>query len=212
MRTEHPKRPTERKNRRLFISTTRRIDEYSPSGATAHPVWEKVFIGVTRRISHVLAVLAGDRRRLLCTDQVVMIRRQFLSVAGGIVLAGCLGSETTGNTSPSPGPATHLGDFVLWNDDDEPHALTLTVRQEKEILVESTHTLEPDSSTRIPNSLERQGTYQLVAELETGTRKRTEWEITSCRNHEYRQIYVSSEAALEIRAMRRTVDPAPTCG
>ena len=145
--------------------------------------------------------------------EIEMKRRQFLGATSGIVLAGCLSGETDTAAAPSPGTATHLGDFVLWNDDDEPHALTLTVRQEEEeILVESTQTLEPDSSTQVPNPIERQGTYQLVAELETGDRTRAEWEITSCRDHEYRQIYVSSEAALEIRAMQRTVDPAPTCG
>lgn len=137
-------------------------------------------------------------------------RRGLLLAAGGAALSGCLRSEADGGGSRSPGPTNHLGDFVLWND-DEPHTISLTVERDGETLAESRRTLEPDTSTRVPNPVEHRGTHRVVA-LETSTREGVEWEIASGHSYEYRQIHVDDDAGIEIRAMRRTVDPTPPCG
>lgn len=131
---------------------------------------------------------------------------------GGLAVSGSLHGETDGGGARSPGPANHLGDFVLWNDDDEPHTISLTVERDGETLAEWSRTLEPDASTRVPNPIEHQGTYRVVVGLETGTRESVEWRIASCHSHEYRQVYVGDGATIEIRTMRRTVDPTPSCG
>jgi hypothetical protein len=163
-------------------------------------------------------------------------RRRFLRAASLAVagVAGCAGDDAVESASPSPtrspvetrtwtptptvtatavsgGPAPHLGDFVLWNDDETPHRLSLTVERDGTHLRTITRQLDPGASIRVPNPIDRQGRYRITAALETPRRRRIEWRIDSCTNAEYLQCFVDGDGTLGLRVLRRTVDPAPEC-
>jgi hypothetical protein len=166
-------------------------------------------------------------------------RRRFLRTASLAVagVAGCAGDDAADSASPpstrspaeartrtptvtptptataaSGGPAPHLGDFVLWNDDDTPHRLSLTVERDGAHLRTITRRLDPGASIRVPNPIDRQGRYRITAALETPRRRRIEWRIDSCTDAEYLQCFVDGDGTLGLRVLRRTVDPAPECG
>jgi hypothetical protein len=128
-------------------------------------------------------------------------------------------TTTTATPTPEAEPrstvsrtdAQYVGDFVLWNDDDRQHTVSLTVRRGDETVLETKRTLGAGESADIPNPIERQGTYRIVVELEDGTEKRVDWPIESCANIEYRQVYVDDRGDVTVRTMRQTVDPPPTC-
>jgi len=107
--------------------------------------------------------------------------------------------------------AQYVGDFVLWNDDDRRHTVSLTVRRGDETVLETERTLGPGESADVPNPIDRQGTYRIVVGLEDGTERRVDWAIESCANVEYRQVYVDERGDVAVRTMRQTVDPPPTC-
>ncbi|PSQ04204.1 hypothetical protein BRC97_11735 [Halobacteriales archaeon QS_6_71_20] len=149
-----------------------------------------------------------------------MNRRRLLAGAGGLwsaLAAGCLGGGSVGTPTRTvagagTAPADEIGEFVLWNDDDEPHTVTLVVRGGGKVLVRADERLASGASTRVPNPVTRQGTYRVIAGLKDGTEERVEWRIDSCDSVEYRQVYIDDGGAVEIREMRRTVVPAPECG
>lgn len=107
--------------------------------------------------------------------------------------------------------APYVGDFVLWNDDDRQHTVTLTVRRGNETVVDAQRTLSTGGSARIANPIERQGTYRIVVTLKDGTQKRVDWGIGSCANIQYRQVYIDENGDVTIRTKRQTIDPRPTC-
>ena len=123
---------------------------------------------------------------------------------------------TTSPTGPPPTdpstaePAPHLGQFVLWNDDDDPHRVSLTVGREGRVLVDETRELSPGAAADVENPIETQGTYRVTASLADGTRVEREWDVSRCIDIEYLQVYVGDTAAVEIRTKRRTIDPPPT--
>lgn len=121
------------------------------------------------------------------------------------------GTEAEPRSTASRTDAQYVGDFVLWNDDDRRHTVSLTVRRGDETVVDTQRTLSAGESTRIANPIERQGTYRIVVELEGGIEKRVDWAIDSCANSQYRQVYVDEHGDVTIRTMRQTVDPPPTC-
>jgi len=157
--------------------------------------------------------------------------RRGLLRAGGFalvsVIAGCSGDEPAASPDrPSPSPtrrptetpsstsgdrAPHLGDFVLWNDDDTPHTLSLTVRRAGTHVLTITRQLDPGASTRVPNPIDRQGRYRITASLETNRRRRLRWQVESCTSVEYVQCFVDGDGTLGLRTLRQTVDPVPTC-
>jgi len=161
-------------------------------------------------------------------------RRRALRALGLVFVAGCAGSandtpsetptatdrttptrtETPAPTAPpstGPGRAPHLGDVVLWNDDDTPHTLSLTVRRDDTHVRTIVRELAPGASTRVPNPIDRQGRYLLTASLETNRRRRIEWPIESCANAEYLQCFVEADGTLGLRVLQQTIDPPPTC-
>lgn len=145
-----------------------------------------------------------------------MNRRHLLGVWCGILFSGCLGGSAPGTASPTvqgpvTGSAAHLGAFVLWNDDDEPHTLTLTVRTDEAVVGRTRHTVQPETTTEVPNPVGRQGSYRIAVSLENGAEARTNWRISSCHSTKYLQIYVS-EGDIDIRRKQQTVVPTPTCG
>ena len=145
-----------------------------------------------------------------------MDRRHFLSAAGGVLVSGCFAGGTADTASPtvrgpSTGSADHLGDLILWNDDDEQHTLSVTVEGGGDVFRDTNRTLSPGSSGGVSNRIDRQGEYRIVASLEDGTQNSTVWQITSCHSFEYLQIYISAEREIEFRTKHRTVVPTPTC-
>lgn len=153
-----------------------------------------------------------------------MERRHFLGVVGGSLVSGCLGGGTTGTSSRtaegtvSPtadatitGSATNLGDFVLWNDDDESHTVSLVVKRRKELILDIRQPLDPDNYERISNPIDKQGRYQIEASLENGTQTSTLWEITSCHNSQYIQIYINDSGKIKIYTKQQTIVPTPSC-
>jgi hypothetical protein len=146
-----------------------------------------------------------------------MKRRQFFGVTIGAVLSGCVGGSAndapSSTTDAAPNsPANHLGDFVLWNADEEPHTITLIIRRDGEEMMNTTQTVQSGTSTRVANPIEQQGTYSIVATLEDGTEESVEWQIEACNSIEYRQIHVDGSGQIQIREMKETVDPTPECG
>lgn len=113
-------------------------------------------------------------------------------------------------TATPGGPAPHLGDFVLWND-DTPHRLSPTVERDGAHLRTITRRLGPGKSMRVPNPIDRQGGYRITAALETPRRCRIEWRVDFCTDAESLQCFVDGDGALGLRVLRRTVDPAPVC-
>jgi len=123
-------------------------------------------------------------------------------------------ATSTRTRTPTAHPETaapHLGDFVLWNDDDTPHVLSLTVHRSDVHVLTIERRLEPGASTRVSNPVDRQGRYLIEASLDTNRRRRLRWRIEACSSVEYVQCYVDSEGRLGLRTLRRTVDPPPTC-
>jgi hypothetical protein len=89
-----------------------------------------------------------------------MDRRHFLSAAGGVLVSGCFAGGTPDTASPtvrgpSTGSADHLGDFILWNDDDEQHTLSVTVEGGGDVFRDTNRTLSPGSSGGISNRIDR---------------------------------------------------------
>jgi hypothetical protein len=124
------------------------------------------------------------------------------------------GTPTEGpETSPAPtsGSAPHLGRFVLWNDDDERHRVTLVVSA-ADVVVDETRDLPPDTTADVDNPIETQGVYSVVARVDGERRAERTWRVERCASVEYLQLYVGDAGAVEIRTMRRTIDPPPTCG
>lgn len=145
-----------------------------------------------------------------------MDRRHFLSAAGGVLLAGCFAEETPYTASPSvrgptTGSAEHLGDFVLWNDDDTQHTLSVTIKGGDTVYVDTNRTLSPGASGGVSNQIDRQGEYRITASLQDGTQNSTVWVIASCNSIEYLQIYISDQQEIEFRTKQQTVVPTPTC-
>ena len=145
-----------------------------------------------------------------------MKRRQFSGVVIGAVLSGCVGSSATSTSSPSAdetpnNPAKYLGDFVLWNDDNEPHTITLGIQGDGEKIMNTNEMLESGAYTRVTNPIEQQGTYSIIATLEDGTEESVEWQIDACNSIEYRQIYIGKDGQIQIRKMKQTIDPMPKC-
>jgi hypothetical protein len=163
-------------------------------------------------------------------------RRRALRALGLVFVSGCAGSANdapsatppatdrttatptrmrtptpTAPQSSGPGPVPHLGDVVLWNDDDTPHTLSLTVRRDGTHVRTLVRELAPGASTRVPNPIDRQGQYLLTASLETNRPRRIEWPIESCANAEYLQCFVDRDGTLGLRVLRQTIDPPPTC-
>ncbi|WP_049899567.1 hypothetical protein [Halococcus agarilyticus] len=125
-------------------------------------------------------------------------------------------TETTEPTAP-PGPQTTVGDaryvgkFVLWNDDDASHSLSVSITKNGSALLDDTFDLDADSSTRVDNPITKQGSYRIRAETESGASETFTWEIARCSNYEYIQIYIDEESGLRFRKFKQTVDPPPTC-
>ena len=111
----------------------------------------------------------------------------------------------------TPGPAPHLGRFVLWNDDAERHRIGLSVSRGEEMLVDERRDLAPGDAVDVDNPIETQGTYAVVATVDGHRRAERVWRISDCESAEYLQVSVERTDEVTIRTMRRTVDPPPTC-
>ena len=112
---------------------------------------------------------------------------------------------------PTSAPAPHLGRFVLWNDDEERHRVGITVSREGEVVVDETRDLGPGVSADVENPIETQGVYEIVATVDGERRAAREWRVSNCDSIEYLQTYVGEDGEAEIRTMRQTIDPHPTC-
>jgi hypothetical protein len=121
-------------------------------------------------------------------------------------------TEPTSPTEPpsTAAPAPHLGRFVLWNDDDVRHRIGITVSREG-VVVDETRELGPGVSADVENPIETQGVYAVVATVDGERRAEREWEVSRCDSIEYLQVYVDDDGEGEIRTMRQTIDPHPTC-
>lgn len=168
-----------------------------------------------------------------------MHRRRVLTLSAGVVaaLSGCSerspasGSSETdtpdGPDIPTPSPtdtvdtsdqlsrqtarpAPYLGHFVLWNDDDERHRVGLEVSRDGAVVVDERRDLGPGVAADVENPIETQGVYSVVATVDGESRAAWEWRVSNCDSIEYLQVYVA-DATVEIRTMRQTVDPHPTC-
>ena len=144
-------------------------------------------------------------------------RRTVLTCVGDGVVAsascteGGSQSTTTDGTSPTTvDDASHLGDFVVWNDDDTRHGVTLRVRRGSESIADVTRTFDPDESVEVANPISTQGTYEVVAETEDGRSASREWVIDSCHSVEFVRVRVTNEG-LDIEFGRETIVPTPTC-
>jgi hypothetical protein len=115
------------------------------------------------------------------------------------------------SSNPTPRPAPHLGPFVLWNDDDERHRVTLTVSDDS-VVVDETRDLSPGDAADVENPIETQGVYTVVARVDGEKRAERTWRVERCASVEYLQLYVGDAGRVELRTMRQTVDPQPTCG
>jgi len=154
-----------------------------------------------------------------------MNRRQFFILTGSMAVAGCTEGRTSDSSSPTSsdealssdneatGPANHLGDFVLWNDDDKTHNLQITIKKDSKILFDVARKLGPNESSEISNPISRQGVYEIRASIDSQPQIQDKWKIASCHNFEYIQFYISNQEAVEveIRTKRETIVPTPTC-
>jgi hypothetical protein len=180
-------------------------------------------------------ILGFDHPRQLSEtrDRARVNRRRLLVVGASAagLLAGCSGrtsvaSPTSASTpadsptptdrpgassNPTPRPAPHLGPFVLWNDDDERHRVTLTVSDEG-VVVDETRDLPPGAAADVENPIETQGVYSIVGRVDGERRVERAWRVERCASAEYLQLYVGDAGRVELRTMRQTVDPPPTCG
>lgn len=124
--------------------------------------------------------------------------------------------ETAEATAPS-GPQTTVGDaryvgkFGLWNDDDEPHSVVVSVATGESTLLEDTYEIEGDSAMSIANPITEQGSYRIRVETESGAANTFTWEILSCNNYEYIQIYIDETSEVELRKLKQTSLGTPTC-
>ena len=157
--------------------------------------------------------------------QIIMNRRQFFTLTGSIVVAGCNERRISNSSSPTSsdkalssdneatGSANHLGDFVLWNDDDKTHNLQITIKKDSKILFDVARKLGPNESSEISNPISRQGVYEIRASIDSQPQIQDEWKIASCHNFEYIQFYISNQEAVEveIRTKKETIVPTPTC-
>ncbi|AUV81744.1 hypothetical protein C2R22_08850 [Salinigranum rubrum] len=120
-------------------------------------------------------------------------------------------TDSSPTDPPTAAPASHLGWFVLWNDDDEPHRVTLTVSREARVILDETRDLSPGAAADVENPIETQGVYEVVATVDDERRAEREWRVSNCDSIEYLQVYVGEDGETEIRTMRQTIDPHPTC-
>lgn len=107
--------------------------------------------------------------------------------------------------------APHVGDFKLWNDDTRPHVVVMEVHHDGETILDVQRSVDPGEAIRVENTIEQQGTYQIVVRLTDGSEHRARWTIESCSNHQYQQVYIGENAELAVRTMQETIDPDPTC-
>lgn len=145
-----------------------------------------------------------------------MNRRGFLATTATLAAAGCVARGPTDTPSPTvegarSGPANHLGEFVVWNDHDERHTLSLTVRGGGATYLDVEHRLDPGAVVRLDNPIDRQGTYRITAALSDGTSERVEWEIASCSNYEYVRAHVTDSGGISVEIGAKTVVPPPDC-
>ena len=154
-----------------------------------------------------------------------MNRRQFFTLTGSIVVAGCTEGRISDSSSPTSsdkalpsdnkatGSANHLGDFVLWNDDDKTHNLQITIKKDSKILFDVARKLGPNESSEISNPISKQGVYEIRASVDSQSQIQDKWKIASCYNFEYIQFYISNQKAveIEIRVKKETIVPTPTC-
>jgi len=134
-----------------------------------------------------------------------MKRRHFLTLSVISISSGCAGlfpEEEPGNEDGTCAPPS-TAPFVLWNDDDAEHTLTLTVRNGDEVLVDATRTLGPDGSREVASPIDETGTYRLSASIEEGGETSREW-VVDCGDAEYVQAYVDEGASVELRVKRQT--------
>ena len=151
-----------------------------------------------------------------------MNRRGFLAATAALASTGCVARDPAAtpspSTTPSPtdagarsGPANHLGEFVLWNDHDERHTLSLEVRGGGETFLDVERRLDPGAVVRLDNPIERQGTYRVTASLADGGSGSIEWDIASCGNYEYVRSHVTDSGGVSVEIGTRTVMPPPEC-
>ncbi|WP_042661759.1 hypothetical protein [Haloferax sp. ATB1] len=153
-----------------------------------------------------------------------MKRRALLSTVAGSALglvAGCLDDSdesvetpanpqtTTATTDPptdsttetdtsEPEPDTSVGLSVV-NEDDEPHTLSVRVTDGDETHFDGSLDIGagPGRGRSVENELVGEGTFRVVAELETGATLDYEWTVTDEARH--LELVVTSDAALEPR-------------
>lgn len=149
-----------------------------------------------------------------------MKRRALLSTVGGSLLfgaAGCLGDSAgtpetprdpqttrpttaadTAATTRTRTPERRVGIGVR-NEDDESYTLSLRVTDGDETLLERSVEVRsgPGYGRGVEGSLVDEGTYRVVAELDTGARMAYDWRVTDDAGH--LDVVVTSDGELEPR-------------
>lgn len=120
-------------------------------------------------------------------------------------------TTTPSHSETTVGNAPYVGKFVLWNDDNKPHLLSVSVTKEELTLLKTTRKLTPDSSIHIDNLITNQETYRIQAKTQSGVEKTFTWKISACNNYEYIQIHINESSDIEIRTMKQTIAPPPSC-
>ena len=101
-------------------------------------------------------------------------------------------TEQTATRSPSKtttGDAPHLGKFVLRNDDNDSHTVSISVVKGQSKLLQETYELGPGFSVGIDNPITKQGTYRIRVGTESGLATTYTWKITTCGTDELLRIH-----------------------
>ena len=103
----------------------------------------------------------------------------------------------------------NLGAFVLWNQHDAGHDLTVRVERDGEVLLTEARTLDGGASARVENPVSEPGTYRVSGALSSGASTTYEWSLRCQGDAEYLQVVVTEDVGVEIRRKNQTVTSPP---
>ena len=120
-------------------------------------------------------------------------------------------TATRSSSKTTTGDAPHLGKFVLRNDDNDSHTVSISVVKGQSKLLQETYELGPGFSVGIDNPITKQGTYRIRVGTESGLATTYTWKITTCGTDELLRITINEKPAIRFTERQRTVIPTPTC-